>query len=49
MGATLLDVTDVTGGLQITVNCFIEATDVSKLVCVAEPLSRFYRRPPPPR
>ncbi|MDQ2853107.1 MAG: MaoC family dehydratase [Actinomycetota bacterium] len=41
--ATLLD---VTGGLQITVNCVIEAASSTKPVCVAEPLFRFYLQPP---
>lgn len=47
MSATLLEVTDVTGGLQITVNCVIKAAGGTKPVCVAEPLFRFYRQPPP--
>ncbi len=43
MTATLQKVTEVTGGLQITVNGVIEAEGAAKPVCIAEPLFRFYR------
>ncbi len=41
--ATLQEVTEVAGGLQITVNGVIEAEGADKPVCVAEVLFRFYR------
>jgi acyl dehydratase len=40
--ATLKDVEEVAGGLQITVAGVIEAEGVSKPVCIAEPVFRVY-------
>ena len=40
--ATLKDVEEVTGGLQVTVAAVIEAEGVAKPVCIAEPVLRFY-------
>ena len=40
--ATLKDVEQVTGGLQVTVAAVIEADGVAKPVCIAEPVFRFY-------
>jgi acyl dehydratase len=40
--ATLKDVEEVTGGLQLTVTSVIEAEGVPKPVCIAEPVFRFY-------
>jgi acyl dehydratase len=40
--ATLKDVEEVTGGLQLTVGAVIEAEGVPKPVCIAEPGFRFY-------
>ena len=40
--ATLKDVEEVAGGLQLTVAGVIEAEGGSKPVCIAEPVFRFY-------
>jgi acyl dehydratase len=40
--ATLKDVEEVAGGLQITAAAVIEAEGGSKPVCIAEPVFRFY-------
>ena len=40
--ATLKDVEQVTGGLQVTVAAVIEAEGIAKPVCIAEPVFRFY-------
>jgi acyl dehydratase len=40
--ATLTDVTEVKGGLQLTVSGVIELEGGDKPVCVAEPIFRFY-------
>ncbi len=40
--ATLKDVEQVTGGLQLTVAAVIEAEGIAKPVCIAEPVFRFY-------
>ena len=40
--ATLKDVEEVAGGLQVTVGAVIEAEGASKPVCIAEPVFRFY-------
>ena len=40
--ATLLDVEEVAGGLQVTVAAVIEAEGGSKPVCIAEPVFRVY-------
>jgi acyl dehydratase len=40
--ATLKDVEEVAGGLQVTVAGVIEAEGVSKPVCIAEPVFRVY-------
>ncbi len=40
--ATLTDVEQVAGGLQVTVSAVIEADGASKPVCIAEPVFRFY-------
>ena len=41
--ATLKDVEEVAGGLQLTVAAVIEAEGASKPVCIAEPVFRTYR------
>ncbi|TQN42655.1 acyl dehydratase [Blastococcus colisei] len=40
--ATLEDVEEVAGGLQLTVAATIEAEGIPKPVCIAEPVFRFY-------
>jgi acyl dehydratase len=40
--ATLKDVEEVAGGLQLTVGAVIEAEGIAKPVCIAEPVFRFY-------
>jgi acyl dehydratase len=40
--ATLADVEEVSGGLQLTVAAVIEREGGSKPVCIAEPVFRFY-------
>ncbi|CCG03406.1 MaoC family dehydratase [Blastococcus saxobsidens] len=40
--ATLKDVEEVAGGLQLTVAAVIEAEGIPKPVCIAEPVFRFY-------
>ena len=40
--ATLADVEEVSGGLQLTVAAVIELEGGSKPVCIAEPVFRFY-------
>jgi len=40
--ATLTDVEEVAGGLQVTVAAVIEADGAAKPVCIAEPVFRFY-------
>jgi acyl dehydratase len=40
--ATLQDVEEVAGGLQVTASAVIEAQGGSKPVCIAEPVFRFY-------
>jgi acyl dehydratase len=40
--ATLKDVEEVTGGLQVTVTAVVDADGGSKPVCIAEPVFRFY-------
>jgi acyl dehydratase len=42
LAATLKDVEEVTGGLQMTVAAVIEAEGIPKPVCIAEPVFRFY-------
>jgi acyl dehydratase len=39
--ATLTDVTEVTGGLQVTASAVIELEGSGKPACVAEPIFRF--------
>jgi acyl dehydratase len=41
--ATLDDVTEVSGGLQITAGAVIERAGADKPVCIAEPVFRFLR------
>jgi len=45
--ATLTDVTDVPGGLQITASAVIELEGSAKPACVAEPIFRFQAPPEP--
>jgi acyl dehydratase len=40
--ATLKDVTEVAGGVQVTASAVIEAEGSTKPVCIAEPVFRFY-------
>ena len=40
--ATLKDVEEVAGGLQVTATAVIEAEGATKPVCIAEPVFRFY-------
>ena len=40
--ATLKDVEEVAGGLQVTAAAVIEAEGATKPVCIAEPVFRFY-------
>jgi acyl dehydratase len=40
--ATLTDVEEVAGGLQLTVGAVIEAEGAAKPVCIAEPVFRMY-------
>ncbi|TFV88764.1 MaoC family dehydratase [Blastococcus sp. CT_GayMR16] len=40
--ATLKDVEEVAGGLQVTVSAVIEAEGATKPVCIAEPVFRMY-------
>ena len=40
--ATLKDVEEVAGGLQVTASAVIEAEGATKPVCIAEPVFRFY-------
>jgi acyl dehydratase len=40
--ATLADVEEITGGLQLTVSAVIEREGGEKPVCIAEPVFRFY-------
>ena len=40
--ATLKDVEEVAGGLQVTVSAVIEAEGAAKPVCIAEPVFRMY-------
>lgn len=40
--ATLLDVEEIKGGLQVTVSAVIEREGGDKPLCVAEPVFRFY-------
>jgi acyl dehydratase len=40
--ATLKDVEEITGGLQLTVSAVIEREGSEKPVCIAEPVFRFY-------
>jgi acyl dehydratase len=40
--ATLKDVEEIAGGLQITASAVIEAEGAAKPVCIAEPVYRFY-------
>ena len=40
--ATLKDVEEVAGGLQLTVAAVVEAEGIPKPVCIAEPVFRFY-------
>jgi acyl dehydratase len=40
--ATLKDVEEVTGGLQITATAIIEREGGDKPVCIAEPVFRFF-------
>ena len=40
--ATLADVEEVAGGLQVTAAAVIEAEGATKPVCIAEPVFRFY-------
>ncbi len=42
--ATLTDVAEVTGGLQVTASAVIELEGGGKPACVAEPIFRFYAR-----
>jgi acyl dehydratase len=41
--ATLADVEEITGGVQVTVSAAIERDGGDKPVCIAEPVFRFYR------
>jgi acyl dehydratase len=43
MTATLKDVEEVAGGLQLTVSAVIEREGGDKPVCIAEPIFRIYR------
>ena len=40
--ATLTDVQEIKGGLQLTVASVVEAEGATKPVCIAEPVFRFY-------
>lgn len=40
--ADLLDVTEITGGVQVTVRCTVEADDEAKPVCVADTIARLH-------
>jgi len=40
--ATLKDVEEFSGGLQLTLSCVIEREGGDKPVCVAEPVYRYY-------
>jgi acyl dehydratase len=40
--ATLTDVAEVAGGVQVTVSAVIEAEGAAKPVCIAEPVFRMY-------
>ena len=40
--ATLTDVQEFPGGLQLTLSCVVEREGESKPVCVAEPVYRYY-------
>lgn len=42
LGATLASVEEITGGVQVTVDCVIEAENADKPVCIAQPVFRFY-------
>jgi acyl dehydratase len=42
LSATVADVTEVQGGLQLTVSAVIELDGSGKPACVAEPIFRFY-------
>ena len=42
LSATLQDVEEVSGGLQVTVAAVIEAEGVAKPVCISEPVFRIY-------
>jgi len=42
MTATLADVTEVTGGLQLTISAVIELEGSAKPACAAEPILRYY-------
>lgn len=42
LGATLASVEEITGGVQVTVDCVIEAENADKPVCIAQPVLRFY-------
>jgi len=42
VSATLAEVTEVTGGVQLVVDATVEAEGVGKPACVAQPVLRFY-------
>lgn len=42
MRATLMDVTEINGGVQVTVDAVIEREGGDKPVCVAQPIFRFH-------
>ena len=42
MTATLTQVEEITGGLQLTFSCLIEREGGEKPVCIAEPVYRYY-------
>ncbi|WP_129669985.1 MaoC family dehydratase [Phytoactinopolyspora endophytica] len=42
LAATVKDVTEITGGFQLVVDAAIEADGITKPVCVAQPVFRFY-------
>ncbi|MGY4711561.1 MaoC family dehydratase [Mycolicibacterium sp. CBM1] len=45
LSATISDVTEVNGGVQVSVNAVLEAEGGDKPVCIAEPVFRFLRAP----
>jgi acyl dehydratase len=43
LGATLAEVTEVTGGVQLVVDAAVEIEGSDRPACVAQPVFRFYR------